>query len=567
MSRHARKTRTFTRAVGYVRNSTRDQADNVRSEVQDREIRAWCETRGIEIIEVLNVNESGWSMFREGMDRVRVLARDRAMDLVVAYDQDRAFRNEYVRRMVEEEDLAPNGVEMRFVLEPEDMQPKDRKLMRAFKGGMAEYYADQVREWVTEALIYKAMNGEYCGGRKPYGYTTRTTGERVNRHGKRKPIKKLAPDPVESLVVRFAKELYAWGRSDVFPLPDGYEGRKDFGQWCIAVILNKLGHRTRYSNEWTKQSIARIIKDDDNTHIGTFHWNKRHGSKDARKRHGQTYKQKDEVISIPNSFPAIVDAETQAKCQEKAKANKKRSPRSFSSDFLLSERLLHCPCGSPMSGFTRKAGGRHKKDRKNYICSARRNGQTCEAKCPTIKKAPIEEVMVETVLSYMRQDRVRDRIMEYARGLLADRSGDRAATIKLAQRRVVDIENLIGNVKGHLRHAPAEVSGELYKDLADLVKQRGQAEAHLARVQMGHDPAERARHLETVEEMITGVEALWAAASPEEKKAILKGFIKRADLSLDPLAVKLQIRIPVLFGELADLVEVEVPQVDLRRSR
>lgn len=83
---------------------------------------------------------------------------------------------------------------------------------------------------------------------------------------------------------------------------------------------------------------------------------------------------------------------------------------------------------------------------------------------------------------------------------------------------------------------------------------------------MGHDPKERSRHLATVEGMISGVDALWDAATSEERKTILRGFVKRIDLADGLGTATMQIRVPVLFGELAEVIEVKVPAVDGRRS-
>lgn len=555
MSRQQAKPKVFARGVGYVRVSTAGQADNVSTEVQEQAVREWMETRGVEVVEVIEVDESGRYLIRDGLNRIRELARTRAFDVLVAYDQDRAFRSEYVRRKVEEEDLLPFGVEMRFCFEPEDLPEKDRKYLRGLKGVQAEYYSDFIRERVSEAMLYKAMNGEFCGGNVPYGYESVAVDERRDKRGKVKPIKHLAPHPQESVVVRFMKELYADGRSDVFPLPDEYRDHADFGMGTIAAILNKIGVRTRQGRAWTKETVGRMIRDEHDRHLGTYTYNKTIGSMDERRRLKRTAKDEDEHVRVPGCYPAIVDEETQRRCQAKAKANRRRSPRSFASDYLLSGRLLHCPCGSPMSGFTRSAWGRNREPRRSYMCSRKRNSRTCDR--PTVQAEAVEDAIVGTVLDYLRDGRVRQRIMAYAVGLLEDRSGDRAKAVEAMRRRILDVERQIANVREHLRNAP-DLSEYLYDDLRELAGHKKDAEASLKQLRMGHDPEERRRHLDAVEKMITGVDALWEAATLEERKAILKGFVKRADLAADGGSVSIQIRVPVLFGELAEVVKVGI---------
>ena len=555
MTGSSTKPKTFARGVGYVRVSTAGQSDNVSTEVQQKKIREWMEERDVEVVEIIEVDESGRYLIRDGLNRIRELAKLRAIDVLVAYDQDRAFRSEYVRRKVEEEDLLPYDVEMRFVFEPEGLPDKDRKYLRGLKGVQAEYYSDFIRERVTEAMLYKAMNGEFCGGNLPYGYTTEAVGERKNRQGKVKPIRHLAPHPEESVVVRFMKELYAYGASDAFEIPVEYLSYADFGMGTIAAILNKLGIRTRVGREWTKETVGRLLRDPHDRHLGTYTYNKTYGSKDERRRRNRTAKDEAEFVRVPHCYPAIVDEATQIRCQEKAAANRRRSPRSFASEYLLTDRMLHCPCRSPMSGFTRTPQGKHKAVRRSYMCSRRRNSKTCPQ--PTIKAESVEEAVVGSVLGYLRDTRVQDRILAYARGRLDDKSEDKAKAIEAVRHRILDIDRQVGNVREHLRQAP-DLGEVLYDDLRDLMAQKKDAEAHLRRLRMGHDPDERKRHLDAVERMVTGVDALWEAASLEERKTILKGFVKRADLSADGGKVTIQIRVPVLFGELAEVVEVEV---------
>jgi hypothetical protein len=92
--------------------------------------------------------------------------------------------------------------------------------------------------------------------------------------------------------------------------------------------------------------------------------------------------------------------------------------------------------------------------------------------------------------------------------------------------------------------------------LRDLLRQRAESEAYLERLKIGHDESDRKRHLNAVEKMLSGVEALWEQASVEERKQILKGFLRRVDLAGGDL--RLEIRVPVLFGELAEVVTISL---------
>jgi site-specific DNA recombinase len=82
------------RAILYVRVSTDEQARSGYSLAQQLEaLRAYCEREGYEILEeVSDPGQSGASLERPGMDRVRDLVAGGGVSVVLAQDRDRFAR-------------------------------------------------------------------------------------------------------------------------------------------------------------------------------------------------------------------------------------------------------------------------------------------------------------------------------------------------------------------------------------------------------------------------------------------------------------------------------------------
>src|SRR5215212_3501615 len=91
---HGPTNRAILWAIIYARVSTDEQARSGYSLAQQLEaLRSYCEREGYEILEeVVDPGQSGASLERPGMDRVRDLVATGAVSVVLAQDRDRFAR-------------------------------------------------------------------------------------------------------------------------------------------------------------------------------------------------------------------------------------------------------------------------------------------------------------------------------------------------------------------------------------------------------------------------------------------------------------------------------------------
>ncbi len=92
-------------------------------------------------------------------------------------------------------------------------------------------------------MLTKAPDHEYCGGNIPYGFMLRDGEKYVNKHGKVK--KYLVPQPEESKIYRFIKELYGSGWSLVASaiLENWMGGREPRGRYGPRPPLSGVVRR------------------------------------------------------------------------------------------------------------------------------------------------------------------------------------------------------------------------------------------------------------------------------------------------------------------------------------
>lgn len=112
---------------------------------------------------------SGAELIRPGLERIRDLAAEGAIEAVLVYSPDRLCR-EYVHQMLLIEEFSRAGVEVLFVQAPRAQTPEDRLLLQ-FQGMFAEYERAQILERSRRGKRHAARRGAVSVlSTAPYGY-------------------------------------------------------------------------------------------------------------------------------------------------------------------------------------------------------------------------------------------------------------------------------------------------------------------------------------------------------------------------------------------------------------
>src|ERR1035437_6447229 len=112
---------------------------------------------------------SGATLERPGLERVRDLAAEGQIQVVLAYAPDRLSRK-YAYQILLIEELARNGVETLFVKAPQGSSAEDQLLVQ-FQGMISEYERAQILERSRRGKRHRAQAGEVSVmSGAPYGY-------------------------------------------------------------------------------------------------------------------------------------------------------------------------------------------------------------------------------------------------------------------------------------------------------------------------------------------------------------------------------------------------------------
>src|SRR5918998_338648 len=165
------------RAVLYSRVSTDEQARSGYSLAQQLEALRACATReGYEVLEeVQDPGQSGASLERPGMDRVRDLVAAGGVSVVLAQDRDRFSREPAYSYLLRRE-FEEHGTKLKSLNDHGDDSPEGQ-LTDGILDQLAKYERAKIAERSRRGRLRKAKEGKLLrAGRPDYGYSYDESG-------------------------------------------------------------------------------------------------------------------------------------------------------------------------------------------------------------------------------------------------------------------------------------------------------------------------------------------------------------------------------------------------------
>lgn len=224
---------TRTRTIAYVRVSTEKQADEgVSLDAQRAKLNAYCQVYDLELV-ALEADEglSAKTLDRPGLQRaLEMLARGEAEALLVP-KLDRLTRSvvdlgELIQRCNRE------GWALMSISENIDTRTAAGRLVLNVLGSVSQWEREAIGERTAEAMKHKRSQGEYTGGRCPYGFKLAADA------------KTLVPCKRERAAAHVALELRAAGAS----------------LRAVGRELEARGLKPRSSASWNPKTVRDLLR-------------------------------------------------------------------------------------------------------------------------------------------------------------------------------------------------------------------------------------------------------------------------------------------------------------------
>jgi site-specific DNA recombinase len=310
------------RAVDYPRVSTDEQARegySIASQHESNTKFIGSQQNWNHVGSYIDDGYSAKDLNRPAMQRLIKDAQAQKFDVVVFYKLDRLVRSvSDLDKLLKIFDA--NNIGIRSVTEPFDTTTAMGRFLITLVAAIAQWERETISERVVVNMMKKATLGERNGGKAPYGYKLKDG--------------KLIIHEEEAKVVREMFRLYINGK----------------GIRSITLYLQQFGV------EKGIRTISRMIENP--VYCGKLRW--------------ANNSKMDAIISDEIIHPQIVDEETFERAQA-IRTNRTTEGKKATSPFHFSGVLKCARCGSPLSGYNRKAKGS-----KHYLCINRKNNANCD---------------------------------------------------------------------------------------------------------------------------------------------------------------------------------------------
>ena len=401
------------KAVIYARYSSDNQREES-IEGQLRECTAYCKKNDITIVR--SYIDRALSAKTDNRPDFQRMIKDSAkglFDVILVWKLDRFARNRYDSAHYKSQ-LKKYGVKVLSATENISEGPEGI-ILESLLEGMAEYYSAELSEKVIRGHTENALKCKYNGGTPTFGYTIDS-----ERHYQIDP--RTAPVVLE-----------------MFTRYDNGATMKE-----IRDYLNDTGVTTVRGKAIDLNFVAAILHN--------------------RKFIGE-YKYRE--IVIPNGIPAVVPKDLFDRVQDKLAKNKKAPARhKAEDDYLLTTKLFCGTCGAMMVG----ESGTSSTEKKYhyYRCVNTKKRRTCNAKHKSVKKLPLENAVVNSVMAKVMDD----NFVEYIADAVMDLQGRESSALPALRKQLEDAERGITNMLNAIQAGIINASTKQRLDELENAKQK-----------------------------------------------------------------------------------------------
>ena len=481
---HNGKPRILRRAAAYIRVSSEEQADADRFSLpaQRREIAAFCQSKGWEIVawyadEGVSARSDTVAK-RPELHRLLTETASGAVqaDVVVVHEVSRWARNRAVFFNTLA-DLAERKIAFASVKEDIDYSTPEGQMFLSILATFAAYFSDALAAHTSKGKHERARQGFYNGD-LPFGYRNPTPGK-AGEYNKTVP---LIVDE-EAAGVRLAFEAYAAGTTS------------DAG---IASVLNQRGYQTRHKvavesrtgevrnphRLWTKDTVNHVLQNPFYTGMVRYKGELHQGQ-----------------------HAAIIDADLFRRCQEvRAQRQHGGAGMVTSGRVYLLKGIAHCAgCRQPLRS-NLAHGSTH-----YYRCPAGQRGLTCPAAARVIRGDLADAAVAELVAGLTLPADWRESVVE--RLLDGDAAREALRRRELLERKLSRLKDMYANL---------ELERPEYEQARDTVSE-----------ELAALVVPEATDLERAGEYLERLGELWQAADLDDRHALCRELFDAIYLDLD----------------------------------
>ena len=419
------------KAVIYARYSSDNQREES-IEGQLRECTAYCKKNDITILRTyIDRAMSAKTDHRPDFQRMIKDSAKGLFDVIIVWKLDRFARNRYDSAHYKAQ-LRKYGVKVLSATENISDGPEGI-ILESMLEGMAEYYSAELSEKVIRGHTENALKCKYNGGTPTFGYI-------IDKDMQYQIDPRTAPAVLE-----------------MFTMYDKGATMKE-----IVAYMSERGVTTVRGKKIDLNFMARLLKN--RKYIGEYSY-----------RH----------IVTPDGIPAIVPQDLFDRVQQRLAVNRKAPARhKAEDDYLLTTKLFCGTCGAMMVG---ESGTSSSKGWKYhyYRCVNTKKHRTCDAKHKTVRKLPLENAVVNAVMTKIMDD----NFVEYVADAVMDIQSRESSVLPALRKQLEEAESGITNMLNAIQMGIINASTK--QRLDELEERKKDIELQIIQEEMKHPAVSR----------------------------------------------------------------------------
>ncbi len=497
--------------------------------------------------EYVEIGVSGFKNKMVDRDKVNEIIGDiqeKRIDVLLVYMFDRLARTE---------DEAPAVVKRLVMMGAEVWSCREGQmkfdnhidsLMNFITFWQAAGESKKTSERVTTAMTQMAEQGQYTGGKPPYGYRTVDTGRLTK---KKLPEKMLVIDECQARVVRMMYDL---------------AGLHGYGSRRIARYLNENGYCTQNGKQWIGSTIATLLANPIYKGVKAYKRTTSKGEIGFQK--GQRRIPEEEWILAPYTPQLAIVSQEQwdraAKTRAKNWQGRSKETGGTNGGWtkLLLTGFIYCGCcgAALMQGYSSYSWitqdqKRHTKNFPNYKCSGKSSGAIgCTART-SYSQSTIEGVVLEEIGHYLNAlsliDLSGDIHKLFTTNLAYEQSvvKDLEKKVSLTEKRIAGLEQEILKIACGESALPREKLSEMFEKESQLHIQHKQNLSNAQRVY--NEKMAASTGLQALQKAVPVWQDVFDRADLAAKKVMLAKMIQRVTVWPEKVEVNLHMEIEEFF--------------------
>jgi site-specific DNA recombinase len=529
------------RAILYARVSTDEQARSGYSLAQQIEaLREYATREGYQIVEeIVDPGQSGATLERPGMDRVRDLVAAGGVSVVLAQDRDR-FSREPAYHYILRREFGEHGTKIRAMNDRGDDTPEG-ELTDGILDQLGKYERAKISERSRRGKLQKARQGKVLAGpRPPYGFQYNDARDNYIVDAEKMAV-------VERMFRMVGVEGYTMNATRLAFNREGVQPPSGGRFWSPKYVREAI--RDDVYRSHTYEEVAALVSPDVASRLdpmkryGIWHFNKhRYVTKQVSVNgpEGRTYRRTTKVIDKPRSeWIAVpvpesgIPREWVDAAREAIKDNQRQSANG-DRFWELSGGVLYCAeCGCRMTV--------------HATLDSRNGRHYCYYRCPTRGRHGLQKLCINA--KHHRAAEAEAGVWDLVSGLLKD-----------PERVRVGLDEMIKQERAGMRGNPVQEAASWLEKLSEVEQERRgylryAAKGHMTDEELGETLAELEETRMTAEEELAAIRGRKEILQQLERHrdALLESYAEMTPEALDNLTPEERRRV---YGMLRLRIEV-----------